>query len=72
MERNVKNADFEQRAIALGESFANSVELGETLFAAQQACVAVVSGTGGTNSSTALIDKLYDQPFALSRTYDDF
>ncbi|MFX1679335.1 hypothetical protein PV762_08880 [Mitsuaria sp. CC2] len=68
----MQNADFEQRAIALGESFANSVELGETLLAAQQAWAAAVGGAGGTNSSTALIERLCDQPFALSRTYDDF
>ncbi len=65
-------AELEQRAIALGERFASSNELGEALFAAQADCAKDLRGTGGTNSSTALIEKLYEQPFALSRAYDDF
>lgn len=65
-------AELEQRAIAIGERFASSQELGETLFAAQAACAKDLIGSGGTNSSTALINKLAEQPFALSRAYDDF
>lgn len=54
---------LEQRAIALGELFASSIELSEALHAAH----------GAADPQTAAqVERLYQQPFALSRAYDDF
>ncbi|OWQ47297.1 hypothetical protein CDL60_10380 [Roseateles noduli] len=64
-------ARWEARAIAFGERLAGNDALRASLERSQEASRNAVGGTGGTNSSVALLASLNDDPFEFSRAFQD-
>lgn len=59
--------ELEQRAMRVGQRFGEARPLCDGLAKAELECCESVKGTGGENSSAALIEKLSTAPFSLSR-----
>lgn len=59
--------ELEQRAVHIGRRVGESRPLCEALAKAELECSEAVKGTGGTNSSAKLVERLSTAPFSLSR-----